>query len=304
MTTKKFLSELTIFLNKKYLKFQQIDPQNITGFSIKKKVSKGVETRRYSIVFYVKKKRKRMDSKYCIPPVLLVKCSDGTIRKVKTDVVETGVFKTHVGIASAIRKRNASSGGSIGLFVKDDFGKVYALTCYHVLGAHLISNGDYSFNKSGSLTNYDVEILREAGNSVVGTFCAGRISTQIDAALVYLPSESIDQLSINRINGDPITNYVGRNYHNRIVRSYGYWNYNKLAKVDSISGVVLNDLTGYNLTGLIELSKVVSRPGDSGGLLMLDNPFMPIGIIIGANKLHTYAVPLEKILSHFTLKII
>jgi len=90
--TKNKIEFLQKYLRKKYLKWYQIHPQNIVGFRIDKKVTNGKRERNYSIIFQVRKKRKEknLGAKETIPSFLLLKFPDGKIRKIKTDVHETG----------------------------------------------------------------------------------------------------------------------------------------------------------------------------------------------------------------------
>lgn len=276
--------------------------ENVTGVRVDKKRKEKKMKNYYSIVFNVvkKEKLKEIPPKKVIPQYINVPFKDGNVKKIKTDVRQTGEFKFHSKIMDTVSDSQNGNVGTLGLLLQDRRDNVFGLTNYHVAAEQLLQNRIFYYDVTKGDPRHDVEVGGRICRLQVGTF-----SPNLDVALIYLGS----QLSVN--NGLPDGSCVNNTtfidgplpvtVRNKIVSLYLSSRNGKISKPIEDNQAPLN----HRLMRFIELVTVnrCSRGGDSGSLVLGDEN-MVLGIVLGADDDFTYIVPYYKIFNFFPLNII
>lgn len=287
--TKNKIEFLQKYLRKKYLNWHKIHPLNIVGFRIDKKVSKGKKERNYSVIFQVKKKKKEknLDSKEIIPPFFKIRFPDGKVRKIKTDVDETGKPEFQLAECRKPKNNGKLEIGTAGVILTDN-NNHFALTNYHVAGTDLMLNGQFFFQ--GADNNIFV-------GGQQATFEEGILSEEIDVAFIRLSNVPVNpnilgdgSQILGFIDGPLSPTLTGKEikiYSKRVTQGVS-------ATISTNSAVFVTGFGDFVMTDLLQIKPRVTKKGDSGGAVILGN-FAVIGIIVGADQSFTYAVPFFKI---------
>jgi hypothetical protein len=275
---------------------------NIVGVNVTKKTRKRKMVNRYAIVFHVVRKEDVPLSKR-IPKYLSV-IYKGEKHNVPTDVVETGQNElTYIYPGqNGFEFNRVDKAGTLGPVVnKND--EPYILSNMHVLGLHVLENGERQINRQiGPGDNIDIHC--EINNSIrpVGILQQGVVNSLIDAAVAFIPPHL--RQFVRRMNDvfdvtDPIIlpNEVIKNPFT--VQMIGNVSGVKRSKVISGIGVaVFNYPFGtQTLFKMIQLSPCCSDRGDSGSPIF--EPFSKriIGIVLGRDlkRKFTYVIPYQTI---------
>ena len=276
-------------------------PENIVGFRIGKKKTKGIASRYYSIIFQVKKKRKdkQLESSAIIPKHFIVKFPDGKKRKIKTDVEQTGGFKFQSGITSEVDSIYSSKFGSAGLFVTDSSNRVYMLTNYHVVAEQMIANSQYYYRRPVSQNRNDVKILISNTNPLLGRFEEGIISHEVDSAFVELFIPPDNRMNVlpdqNKVRGRVSVRPYPPSFIGKPLTVYSF--YNKMGRngiINDNSSVLYTNNPDIFFEDIIQITPRITQGGDSGGIVLTPS-FAVLGLIVGADNNYTYAIPFYKI---------
>jgi hypothetical protein len=281
--------------------WQKKHPENIVGFRIGKKTTKGITGRYYSIIFQVKKKKKNKNIKNeaIIPEYFIIQFPDEKKRKIKTDVEETGVFHFQSAITSEVDSVYSTKFGSAGLFVTDNTNRVYMLTNYHVVAEQMIANNQHYYRRPINQNQNDVKILINNSNQLLGRFEEGIISHEVDAAFVELfiqPDQRMNFLpDQNRVRGRISVRPYPPSFIGKPLTVYSF--YNKMGKggiINDNSSVLYTNNPNIYFEDIIQITPKITQGGDSGGIVLTPS-FAVIGLIIGADSNYTYAIPFYKI---------
>jgi hypothetical protein len=287
---------LQAYVKKWHKKWHAKHPENIIGFRIGKKKINGIPSRNYSIIFQVRKKKsdKQLETDTKIPKFLIVKFPDGEKRKIKTDVEQTGTFKFQTGITGKVNSSYSINYGSAGLFVTDDFNKVFMLTNYHVVAELMINNQQYYYRRQPNHYQNDVRISNGNAN-IFGRFEQGIISHHIDAAFVELfiqPHNGMNMLPDgNKVNGRISTRPYPISFIGKLLTVYSF--HNKEGRngiINSNSFVLYTGHPDFYFQDIIQITPRITKGGD-----VLTPNFAVLGLIIGADDYYSYAIPFYKI---------
>jgi hypothetical protein len=279
-------------------------PDNIVGFRIDKKKTAGVESRNYSIIFQVRRKKglNRLAEEKLIPPYFRIKFPDGVVRQIKTDVEESGVLKLQAGITSEVKSRYSRKFGTAGLFVTDSDNRVYMLTNYHVVAEEMMRDEIYYYRRPASQNLNDVKITSPT-NQVMGRFQEGVLDHDVDAAFVEIslePNAGMNTLpDQNQVKGRISIKPYPPSFKGKPVLVYSYYNRMGADAVISNNSVVLHTSNpNIYFVDLLEIRPQVTRGGDSGGAVLTPS-FAILGIVVGGvdddQGGKTYVIPFYKI---------
>ena len=279
-------------------KLMAIHRGNISGIRIDKKFVKGTKQLQYAIVFQVANKidRDKLDEDHIIPDYFDILFPDGIERRIKTDIHETGSFQLQTHIGDKVLSAHSYEFGSMGLFVNDFFNNTYALTNYHVAAKTLMDNGIFFYQRDPSQSSPDVTLTDTDGSVINGIFDRGMMSTDVDVAFILvnrtpdivnlLPNGSSLNGSWNKVK---VLAAKGKE-----ATLYSFYNTGGGTAINNPAVAINYPSCNIVLTDLIQLDKVVTRPGDSGGLAV-DDLNTVIGIVVGADNYATYLLPFYKI---------
>jgi len=306
MQMKKLSTKNKILFLQQYVKiwhkeWQKRHPQNIVGFRVGKKVKNGIESRHFSIIFQVVKKKNinKLKSKVQIPESFKIIFPDMKTRIIKTDVEETGKFKFNAGITSAVQSIYSNKFGSAGLFVKDRTNRMFMLTNYHVIADQMIQNGQYYYRRPSSQTQNDVKIILNNSNTLIGRFEEGIISHEVDVAFVEIFSPLQNNMNIlpdqNRVFGRVSARPIPPTFVGKQIKVYSCYNrFGNLCFINDNSSVLYTGNNNIHFEDIIQISPKVTRGGDSGGTVVTPS-YSILGIIVGCDNNYSYAIPFYKI---------
>jgi hypothetical protein len=291
--TRKKIEFLQDYLANYYKDWLKIHGDNISGFSIDKKNGKG----NYCIIFHVGKKldTNELKESNIIPPYFEISFPNGEIKKIKTDIEETGFSSLQFSLCQKNLPYGNRALGTVGVFVKDVNNYVYAVTNYHVAAWDRMLQNVYNFNGD------DNRIAVDSTNSdhVIGIF-----SNEIDAAFVRVVNST--GLSNNFASGNYIDTFAyGPITTDAIGMNITVYSRKNPMGIDSIlknNSTIFNTMfNGLVLEKVIMIDKVTDG-GDSGSAVMFQNTLL--GIIVGADDLYSYVIPYHKINSFLSLQLI
>jgi hypothetical protein len=292
-STIKRIEFLQDYMNRHHKKWLNRHNDNIVGFRIDKKNKKG----RYAIIFQVKQKieEAHLDKKNIIPRFYNVKFPDGAIKKIKTDIEETGTPQLHLAKCSKPLHNGNTEVGTVGVFLTDGVHN-YGVTNYHVAAKDRMLDNQFFF--SGN----DNNIFIDNKQSV---FTDGVFSNDIDVAFIQIPNSV--HASNFFINGSRITGFINGPLSIQIKNKQVtiFTRNNSIAEVGVVNNNAAIFVTGFNnisMKELIQISPRLTQPGDSGSPVLINNAIM--GIVVGGDNLYTYAVPFFKIRNFKPLQII
>lgn len=287
--TKKKIEFLQKYLRKKYFKWHQMHPDNIVGFRIDKKVTNGKKERNYSVIFHVKKKKKEkvLSAQELVPPFFMIKFPDGKIRKIKTDVEQTGMPKLQLSECRKPIGNGQIELGTAGVILRDG-PTFFALTNYHVAAFQLMQQGQFRFK--GQDNNIFLDGNRE-------TFVDGIFSREIDAAFIRLSGSPFGANNLGQgvtirsfLNG-PLSPVLQNKtvviYSARLRRGIE-------VSIKTNSATFQTNFQNIFLEDVIQISPKMTIKGDSGGVVMINSSVL-VGIIVGADDYYSYAIPFFKI---------
>jgi len=268
---------------------------NIVGIRVDKKRVRGIELSNYAIIFQVKTKidKAALDTSNIIPDYIEITFPDNQTRKIATDIQASGEIELHTGIGDKTSCAEYSYGaGSIGLYVKDPLGSVFAVTNYHVVAKKLLNAGQTFYQYT---TYQDNVIIEGKDGNRTGAFATGTVNKNVDVAFVKLHGELgfTNILPGGPANGIWTRDKVLSSLKGQTIRVFSLFNNGREAVVNSVLVPMLYPGTNI-MINLIRLDRVISSPGDSGGLVT-DTINRIVGIVMGADGDATYVVPFYEI---------
>ena len=192
-----------------------------------------------------------------------------------------------------------TAAGTIGLFLRDRKGNVFALTNYHVAASVLIRNNQLQY-----------DVLRNPRHDVrIGGFNfplhIGSLDPAIDAALVFVGFQAAvtNRLpDLNRIDPDVfIDGALAASDVNKPVGVYLASRGGRIGRAITDNSTPLNS----RLMQFVDLITVraCGTGGDSGGTVLMNGNQM-LGIIFGDDDDFSYIIPYYKIRRFYPLQII
>jgi hypothetical protein len=293
--TIKKIEFLQSYLQKGYEEWYSIHPENITGFRIGKKNDKG----HFCVIFHVAEKieLQKLKKGNLVPKYFEIKFPDGKVRRIKTDIEETGSSRFQFSICHKNLSNNAKAIGTVGVFVRDSNNNIYAITNYHVAAWNHMLNNKFEFN--GNENNVFVD------NTIQSNLILGLFSNEIDVAFVRIPNTS--GLSNRFLSGNYIQSFalgpITPNAVGQDLKVYSRSNPLGSAGIMKSNSAVFS--TGFRnilLKDVIMFDRILTIGGDSGSAVMAQDTL--VGIIVGADEKYTYAIPYFKINSFLSLEII
>jgi hypothetical protein len=296
-STQQRIEFLQSYIRDSYKQLFQFDPQNIVGLKISKKITGKKVRHNYSIVFQVarKKDKKKLVKTNYIPEYLLVRFPDGKFKKIKTDVQQTGKTRFHMGICRKPKRNGKIEVGTLGIVLVDDFDWL-GLTNYHVAAFDRMLAGDFFFEGSDKKISVDG---RQA------EFIEGIFSDELDIAYLRMEPDGDDPNIMS--DGSRIAGFIQSPIRpgiiGRQVMVYAKSNRNgRSARIKNNSTVFDTGFEGMQIIDVLQIHPIVTRKGDSGGLVVIDGDLL-LGIVIGGDDEFTYAIPYHKINAFKSLPI-
>jgi hypothetical protein len=271
------------------------------------------------LVVHVKDK-----SKCNIPPTLTVQLPHSQ----SNIIVATQIVQDSIPVANTML-----SDGDFAGIAADDFGGTiccalksrtrqgtFLLTCSHVL-----TNGSSVGFGNFLPTNIQKDVVSIKRNDeeqepfIIGKYCYSLRNFQFDIALIaldnshtfsFLPTD-IQKTSIELIEKDKLTRtikmrgFVSDTIKTGTIVDFGSkqipikYAGDDIQKLENLITVSRHSAIGFNYQN----SKPISQPGDSGSLIF-DLAGHPIGMIIAASDLYSFAIPLPNILEELEMEIL
>ncbi len=304
--TKAKVVGLRLFLKRHAKRLCSLDPQNIVGLQVQRKVVGKSRKRYYSIVFHVKEKQDSLTSRRRIPSHVKIKIGNQRIR-VPTDVIETSASELCGGVGGRVSMGGSNEFGTVGLIASRSDGTWYLVSNMHVLGhLYLLNNQtDVSIPTRDQIPN-----ILDENNEAIASFERGLFNKFIDAGIARV----LDKGSVKReIPGFGKPSYTQPLNMDDVhsdgypVKIFGCVAGLAEARIvdDDVSKVFPSAIGDIMMFELVQISPSVSSRGDSGALVFeaSNNGVGGIGIIVGKDKSYCYAIPLDKILSTFQIDI-
>jgi hypothetical protein len=299
--TKNKLQFLAEYTKMHLTEWRQQYSEGIVGAHVGSKERKGTRLRYYSIVFHVLKKEENPVIK--IPKYIQIKIPGEGLKKIPTDVIETGKFELFsIKLGDIIKKRSSGDYGTIGVFLKSQ-DRIYACSNMHVLAPDLLDrNETYYYRSIDRQYQTDIELNNEEGE-VVYAFLEKAIYSGIDAAIARIQNPDLIKNQIPD-HGTPIgyVNINWVNYKDKPVEMYGAKSGEKTGFIKNIGIEKYTETNNGYLADLIAL-KLESQRGDSGSPIFDDN-LRIVGILVGGDSHYSYVIPIEKILDYFGLELL
>jgi len=274
--------------------------ENLTSIQVHKKHTKRRKKNYYAIVFHVvqKKKINELDPKEIIPRYIDIRFPDRKIRKVRTDVKQTGEFRFHAAILDTVQDIPTGERGTLGFFVRDRLENIFAVTNYHVAARDLMRHKIYSYDAANGGPRYDVLVAGRKGELFKGLFDAQR-----DVAFVSLgPIAVNNRLPDGRVidNRDFIHGPHGTSLRGQRVKIC-------LRSYEGTLNVTVTDNSAPCHSRFMEFIDMITVKscadnGDSGGVVLLNDQVL--GIILGSDEDATYIVPYQKIYNFLSYPIL
>jgi len=241
------------------------------------------------------------NDKHRMPHHLPIQYPDGGRGSVRTRVIANFKrVKPHTGVGSLVaNSKTTTFFGTLGCVLssaRDKF--LYALTCNHVL------TGGF-FESPGAIGDLTAELVFGTATNI-GTWEAGLMNENVDAALIKLDSDVI-----------PEPNELSKEIFKVTDHDSGV---TKVALTGALSGPVTGfiihidqpfDVDYKNksqlMSNLITLSSdtnasnftTLTQEGDSGSIVFHAGNKQVIGVVVGGNDQFTFVIPMQQVLSAF-----
>jgi len=301
--TKTKLDFLQHYCAKNFKKWQA-KYSNIIGMHVAKKTRGDAKMNRLSIVFHVAEKKTVLPKDKEIPKFISIQFPDGRRRKVLTDVIQTRKFNFQsVGIGSLGNHKQSSTVGTLGFFMTRNK-ELYAVSNMHVFGDVCLRAGRFRyFNDIPHQTVADIELAE--GATVIDAFLEeAQFGKELDAAIARIADAGSIRNSIPRIGKPQGHKNLNNSIHigKPVVVYAGLQRSAVGSTIRALNAVVEPVINGkkYAIMGLTQLDGVVTVPGDSGSIVFNDiHQRLVVGMVIGADDLASYFIPITKILDFF-----
>jgi hypothetical protein len=258
--------------------------------------------------FYVQHGRREPCVDICIrdgnvgslPRYLVVEFPDRREGSVPTRVIPN--FKNpkpHTGRGAPIANDGSTNFiGTLGCIVTDSKSSSYALTCNHVLTAG-------TFDSPGSIGDQADDLTGGATNKI-GTWAAGVMNVQVDAALIQLAAGVPVQSNGLSTAVYPVSDSDSGTTGVALTGALSGQVAGYIIHVDQPFDVDYKNQT-VSMTGLISLSMdfhsnnftTLTQDGDSGSAVYHAVNKQLIGMVVGGNDQFTFVIPMQRALSSF-----
>lgn len=304
---------------------------DIVAVAAGKKMTKGEMTDTNCLVFSPVEKVKAGDQYYTpIPPDIRFTSVNGRTYDIPTDVREegSGIYASsrpkllcdftvpkRPG-CSVSRKVDISGSGTLGLKVWKE-GKTYFLSCYHVLCAPELNDEQFDFSPLNSLgdttvVSPSVEDGGATGNEPLelGRVTEGCLNGQLDCAIALIENSASVTDRICKIDKPPLlplTITDDHATHRYPVKSVGRTTgiisgaIQEAAARCEINYWIKGKWKTVSISGLVRTDQLTDG-GDSGAPVV-DEENNIVGIIIANSASFTYIVPIQRILSKFSVTL-
>lgn len=286
---------------------------DIVGVHIGQKIKAGKNTRKYSLIFHVIKKKKSKPGNTEIPKFFKVKFGE-SYKKIPTDVIESGkgsLSDINPG-DKVFHRKFPSSFGSTSIFLTND-SDIFLLTNMHVIGKSQLRSSFEVSDVPHDFSNAEIICTEENIDNIdLGCFKSGVVNDFIDAAIAIINPVFHDIVE-NTIDNSMITEPEDLDFS---VATENKKVFIKGTTSGMIENVFINSNTavrtfkyplgGMTLFDLLQISPCKTRGGDSGSPIIDSNSRKLLGIVVGKDNKNTftYGIPINTILDFFELKIL
>jgi hypothetical protein len=280
---------------------------NVTGFSIRSKITAGKDTGMDALLFKVTKKENSLEFGQIPEYITYERKSDGRKYQIMTDVLEENIPKPHVskkdsspfelGI-SISRELDNENTGTIGLLLSrmGEKDKRFIISCYHVFCAPELKMNNKKFISTDKSCSLRCASFEDDGTNIIGWVLNGQLNTESDFAIAELKHDVqfTNKFYLPTNNSIIPTGFISiiREDKNKKVKMCGRTSEYKEGLIKSHYSTQTidygNNITQY-LKGLVEITRI-SKGGDSGAAVILDNNKV-IGLVVGGNEESTYVLP-------------
>src|SRR6185436_6610183 len=290
---------------------------NVTGFSVRNKISEGKDAGIPALIFKVQQKEDVQFGN--IPEEIPYESANGKKYKIITDVVLEKIPKAHFAIKdsspfelgiSISREDDLNNFGTVGLLLEknnDSSHKKYLISCYHVFCSNELMNNNKSFSPNNSNANLRCAALKDDGTNIIGSVIQGELSSEFDFAIAKINDGFV--FKNNLFN----SNIIPSGFKTLVPEDKG-----KSVKIcgrtsEHVTGEIIshfasqtidygNGITQF-LNGLIELTPL-SKGGDSGAAVLNEKNEV-LGLIVGGDgSTVSYALPVLGYIDNDNYKLI
>ena len=277
---------------------------NVTGFSVRQKVSDNDETGEVALIFKVVKKEKIIDFGK-IPKNITYLAKDGKNYNIITDVIQEEFPTPHIakqdgppfelGI-SISREYDNDATGSVGLLLQKHgvSDKKYIISCYHVFCSPELMNNNKTFSSENLQAILRCPSCFDKGTNKIGHVIMGQVNSESDFAIAELKDDfQFTNTLFSTQNSPNGFKTVVPEDKNKSVKMCGRTSGFKTGKIKShyASQTIdykKNGVTQY-IKGLVEIDPI-SQGGDSGAPVLDENNKV-IGLIVSGNATSSYVLP-------------
>ncbi|MCP4155536.1 MAG: hypothetical protein GY757_47875 [bacterium] len=299
--TRSKLEYLTVYAKKQLPEWKKQYLDDITGVHIGTREREGKQLRYYCIVFHVLEKKKTPSK--VIPRYIQLEIPGEGLKKIPTDVIETGEFELFgIQLGDSIKKKHKRTFGTIGVFLKNQ-NHTYACSNMHVMAPTLLKQGKNHYHKPPA-QQYQTDIrLKNQNGRVHYAFLERAVYDGIDAAIARIQDpRGIENRILNHGISTGYININWINYKKTKVAMQGWISKHKSGTIYDFGVEKYSKLSNVPLTDLVAI-RMKCRKGDSGAPIF-DRKLRLVGILVGGDSRYSYAIPIEKILSYFHLNLL
>lgn len=298
---------------KQYYLFKYQNIPGFTGISLADKVTAGQVTNGVNLSFQIT--HKQLNPDYLIPPVIRFKGFE-----ISTDVVEAGYARLQWAypgedqpkrISGSISRLSSDEWGSCGIKVEGttpDNAGTYVLTNFHVAAADLLKEEEYEYDYTPGTDRNECVMpawtYSDNSENRIGHLYQGLFDAFHDIALICLnkPSAITNKTPDDILLKESLDIFNKDKYKTLFVHMYGSLSGRKKGTIVSVNSSQVFELNNklYTKENLIQISRISER-GDSGSVVILNE--LVIGILIGADSLFSYVIPIQRILNRFNLQL-
>ncbi|WP_281635563.1 SLATT domain-containing protein [Flavobacterium marginilacus] len=303
--------------------------QNIKGFtgvSIAKKVQ-GIDQTvinpgTYCLQFNVSVKESDFTNQHihAIPPFIY---SRGY--KIPTDVIETGIAKSSIFSGKdlqlpkppgvSIGRQNINSAGTLGMRVRLSDGKLYGLSCYHVIFPEELLKGTHEIIQDETQKIIDESNIISPASidggevnkkfSFLGKVSHGVFDRKMDCAFFRTTDEDIGSTIYNFPHATMIHDLKKSDEKELTVkfcgRTSGKVEGGKVFSIYCTQTVNYFGTTNFNFTDVIQL-EIKCDKGDSGSVVLTEDNKL-LAMIFASGNGYAWAIPMRSIFNRFPFTI-
>lgn len=248
------------------------------------------------------------DNSKGIPDTLAVRMPDGTMREIRTEIVEdVGKGGIQFGYNDFIQTDTNSMAGSICCLAGTRNGKSVLVTSGHIYSDRRL------INFGGWLDALHSKEVRLNGRQIIGKWVFQQITYEQDIAFIELFNEaSPDELtSFGHSGFYDITDDDVKKEEVTLISGISGERNGYILDHRTMWSVHYADGEQYKSNIIIVGSKPdrntsisLSRGGDSGGVVIHKKTGSLIGIILGGNRKYTWVLPIKETLDYFELTLL